>query len=486
MKLISQRSFLLRLAVTLTLSCLALRLLSLGLYPLQDTTEARYAEMARIMVETGNWLTPMFDYEVPFWGKPPLFSWLSALGFSLFGVNEFAARLPHLILAVSALWLLAQFATRAGFLSGGEARRSEQWLCCAVLASSAVFFLIGAAVMTDSALLLAITLSMSAFLLHWQRSDKSSMGWGYLFFVGLALGSLAKGPLALVLVGISIVLWLLPGGRWRQLPHCLPWLSGTALYLALTLPWYIAAEVATPGFLQYFIIGEHFLRFVETGWQGDLYGTAHSQPRGKIWLLWCMATLPWIPLFMWQLARRARRYEGPQVRLTEGSTYYLVCWMLSPLLLFTFAGNILWSYVLPAVPAFALLLVVFQRQTPLPERCYLAGGITPVLFTILLVVFAFGGGKTSEKPLVQTWRAVSGEHAPLTYLEHRPFSARFYSAGTAKLDSRNLTDYAADMLSATKVESYIVVSNKVWRSAKPTQCQPLASHRHRTLAYCKW
>ena len=67
-------------------------------YPLTDPTEARYAEIARKMLETGQWVMPQFDYGVPFWGKPPLSTWLSAASMGAFGVNEFAARLPSLLL----------------------------------------------------------------------------------------------------------------------------------------------------------------------------------------------------------------------------------------------------------------------------------------------------------------------------------------------------------------------------------------------------
>ena len=77
-----------------------LRLLTLGSYPLTDTTEARYAEVARKMAELGNWVTPLYDYGVPFWAKPPLTTWLSAISLQMFGVNEFAARLPYFLLAV--------------------------------------------------------------------------------------------------------------------------------------------------------------------------------------------------------------------------------------------------------------------------------------------------------------------------------------------------------------------------------------------------
>ena len=85
----------------------AVRLLAMFWWPFTDSTEARYAEIARKMVETGDWITPQFDYGVPFWGKPPLHTWLSALGMKLFGVGAFGARISvsytHLTLPTSEL-----------------------------------------------------------------------------------------------------------------------------------------------------------------------------------------------------------------------------------------------------------------------------------------------------------------------------------------------------------------------------------------------
>ena len=76
------------------------RLATLGAYPLPDPSESRYAEMARKMLETGNWLVPQFDYGTPFWGKPPLSFWLTAVSMKVFGVNEFAARLPSALMMI--------------------------------------------------------------------------------------------------------------------------------------------------------------------------------------------------------------------------------------------------------------------------------------------------------------------------------------------------------------------------------------------------
>lgn len=91
---------------------LILRVYLNSVLPLMDKTEARYAEIARIMAETGNWITPQIDYGIPFWAKPPLSTWLSALSFNIFGVNEFTARFPYLLLTIVMIFLVGKYAKR--------------------------------------------------------------------------------------------------------------------------------------------------------------------------------------------------------------------------------------------------------------------------------------------------------------------------------------------------------------------------------------
>lgn len=69
--------------------------------------------------------------------------------------------------------------------------------------------------------------------------------------------------------------------------------EGALLTAFLAGPWYLLAELKTPGFLDYFIVGEHIRRFLDPGWTGDLYGSAHDQPKGMIWLFWLWASFPW-------------------------------------------------------------------------------------------------------------------------------------------------------------------------------------------------
>lgn len=463
-----------RLAVALALSAFLVRLASLGLYPLMDTTEARYGEMARIMVETGNWLTPMFDYDVPFWGKPPVFAWLSATGFSMLGVNEFAARLPHLLVAGGVLFLVWLLGRRQ------SCDLDHAWLAAAILASTVTFSLIGGAVMTDTALTLGTTLAMVSFWLAWQQRGHY---WGYLFFVGLAIGLMSKGPLTLLLVGISLFFWLARKDRWRLFHRRLPLFSGVSLMLVLALPWYVAAEFATPGFSDYFLVGEHFKRFVISGWQGDLYGSAHKEVRGMIWLFWLGAALPWSPVLAAQLATLVRRGDlAPDDTdgHNDGYTTFLWSWMLAPLLLFTFSGNILYSYVMPGLPAMALLISHYQHQLRWSHKIFATGYLTPVLLMATAIALMNGWADAkSQKDLLQSWKQLpDATDVPIYYLKKRPFSGQFYSAGRA-IELGSLADASAPFYLATQG------SLDTASFGRSVDCTEQATVRRHRLYYCR-
>ncbi|MEH6443550.1 MAG: glycosyltransferase family 39 protein [Oceanospirillaceae bacterium] len=470
-------------SLSLIIFTLTVRLFSLNLYPVMDTTEARYGEMARIMLETGNWLTPMFDYDVPFWGKPPIFTWLSATGLKFLGDNEFALRAPHFLVALATLfviWYLAKTGElfNRSSLSTKDNTSDYAWLSCALLATTSIFIIIGAAVMTDTALMFSVSLAMTSFWLYWQ---KKNMYWGYLFFVALALGMLSKGPIALLLVGISLCIWISFQSRWHKLLHCLPWRSGILVFIVLALPWYLLAERATPGFLNYFLLGEHFKRFVVSGWEGDLYGSAHNRMRGTIWLYWVIATLPWFPLFITQLVRYYKSSNKP-LEKTQGIDSFLYCWLLSPLILFSFSGNILWTYVLPGIPAFALLLARFQMRCPLALKYYYLGLFTPLLILLGVAVIALRPmNKPSQKPLIQTWQQqLEYKNSTIYYLKNLPFSARYYTKGKAKL----IDDTLANITKNLKGEFIVIRAQDMPTNLVVLGCEKRFSTLKHSLIYC--
>jgi len=428
-KSIATTNPLLRWAIVIMLTILVTRLISLGLYPLYDTTEARYGEMARIMFETQNWVTPQFDYNVPFWGKPPFQTWISATSFVWLGVSEFSARLPHFLCAIVVLLLVLRLTTSL-------TQRNDGLFACFILSSTLGFIIAAGMVMTDAALLMAITLAMVSFwhnFIEYQQGNHSKF-YGHVFFAALALGLLIKGPVAVVLIGIALVCWSV----WQRCLvaglKSLPWLTGLPLMLVLTLPWYIWAELRSPGFLEYFIVGEHIQRFLVSGWQGDLYGTAHTEPRGMIWLFWLACASPWsfILIAMGVTQLRKRNQVKPHVAINgqeHGINKYLICWMISPLLLFTVAGNILPAYVLPGLSAMAILIAINSRLT---RNSLYAALSTFVILLLVLIVFTLDlTNKSAESELLDD--ANLPFQSQLYYWKKRPFSAQFYSKGQAQL-----------------------------------------------------
>jgi 4-amino-4-deoxy-L-arabinose transferase-like glycosyltransferase len=412
----------------LLLLAIAVRLATLGAYPLMDNTEARYAELARKMVETGEWLMPQAQYGVPWWSKPPLSIWLTAVSYLVFGVNEFAARLPQLILSLGTMWLTMNFAARNG--KRGVALRSA-----IVLFTSVLFFGAAGAVETDATLVLGTTLSMVGFWNAVNGDGPSSRAWGYVFFVGMAIGLLAKGLVGIVLTLAPCGLWTIWKGSFVDVWRRIPWLSGSALCGVLSVPWFVAAEVHTPGFLNYFIIGEHFKRYTVSGWGGDMFGTAHARPRGTIWPLAIIATLPWCITWVglrWQMRRRGAAAGEPDRASWRA---YLWLWVLASPIFFTFAGNILITYVLPAIPAFALLVgetweaVGDDGLNGLYTR--IAALIVPLGATIavLFVVPRIAPEHTQKQIVAEYAARRTDEGQRLVYLEEAPQSAQFYARG---------------------------------------------------------
>ncbi len=406
-----------------------IRLLTLGFYPLIDPTESRYAEMARKMVETGVWITPQIGYGVPFWGKPPLAVWLNAISLSLFGANEFAARLSALLLCSGTVWLVYRLA-----LTRGE--KAQALVAPTILAGMTLFFVMSGSVAMDQALTFGITLAIVSFWLALQRPGK--LIFGYLFFIGLSIGLLAKGPITIILVGIPLGLWTLIRHEWIKVWNDIPWIKGTLLMLAISVPWYLLAEHRTPGFLEYFFVGEHWKRFTEKGWQGDLYGSGRAHPLGMIWLYWLWAAMPWSPIFLTFLAlARWRKQTSGLIESIDGWRLYCLLWMLSPLLFFTFSANVIWTYVLPGMPGCALLLAEWRRDGRIAwlSRDRFAFGIgvlVPALFLIAVILWQFVPFKWvhSQKALVTQYLELRKDSADkLVYLWENPYSAQFYTLG---------------------------------------------------------
>lgn len=409
-----------------------IRLVTLPLYPLLDKTEARYAQIAQLMLQSRNWITPLIEPGVPFLAKPVLSVWLTAISFQTFGINDFAARLPSFLILIATTWMV--------FSLGRSCRDAETGgVAACVFSSTALGFYFGGTVMTDPALLLGVTLAMYGF---WSALAQPTAHriYGYLLFIGMAVGVLAKGPIGFVLPGISIAAFVAYQRNWKQVWRKLPWFKGTALAVLLVVPWYVLAEMRSPGFLHYFIIGEHFERFVTPHWEGSLYEPGRPHAKGTIVLYFLIAALPWVAVFAISMLKGSRRggWLNKQA-LSTPWTSFLLCWLFGAIALFFFASNILLSYAATSIPPFALLtaqalpsslnrkkvigLVVVSMLVPvLFLACVIAGRIepySPMLRSRYGIVSAFNA-------------AAGGARNDLYYVVNKPYSADFYSHGRAK------------------------------------------------------
>ncbi|WP_193215053.1 ArnT family glycosyltransferase [Luteolibacter marinus] len=400
------------------------RVLLMVLAPHTDPTEARYAEMARKMVETGDWITPQFDYGTPFWSSPPLGLWFSALGIDLFGANEFGSRIFIFAAALAVLWLVAGTARRE--LGTGMDR-----LAAALLLGMPLFFYCSAAVMNELILTLGITLAMVSFRVAFQTGSR---GHGYAVFAGLAIGLLAKGPLALALALPPLAAWLAVTGHWRRAWRSVPWLSGSLLMLAATVPWYVVAERKTPGFLAYFLRVESWGRYLPSGWTWDPYGNGHDVMPGLVWLYAGLGSFPWCLM----LLRRSRPQPARALHDDARGLYWLL-WAVWPLCLFTPLNNVIASTPLPALPPLALLLAGrFRSRHPadsgrvptLHPGPTVACAAVVVGALVVSVFFPSVAPKQSERGLVRRYEKEREDGDHLVYYGSRRSSAEFYSEGS--------------------------------------------------------
>ncbi len=356
--------------LALALLCWLAFFQGLGSLGLTDKTEALFVEVGHQMVLRQDWVTPWWNgerfFDYPVWGY-----WLVALSFKLFGVSEWAARLP-VALAASAV-VVASFALVCSW-APAEEERVVRWgrglLASAVLATTPGWVGWGRTSTTDMFLASAITLALYGFLLaHRQQHQPVLARLGRVLlalFCGVAV--LAKGPVGLLLPALVIVVFLTLTGQWGRWLRPLPLLAMLALFLGVAMPWYVAAaQINGAAFLGGFLAFSNVQRFTSV---------LYHHP-GPVWYyLPCLLLLllPWslflpaaiAPLDFWRLSswRRAAADQALELPL------FLLLWLVLMVAFFSAAATKLPGYILPVVPAGSLLVALawcpFPSARPAP------------------------------------------------------------------------------------------------------------------------
>ena len=446
---------------------IVLRAILIAVVPLLDKTEARYGEIARLMKETGKWVVLQIDYDVVFWAKPPLSTWLSALSIEAFGANEFAVRLPSYLLCLFIIYLLIKF-LKSDTLS--------KYVPAFILLTTPEFLLHAGVVSTDVSLLLAIVITMLAY---WKTiNEEKRTVWSYLFFVGIGLGLLAKGPLIIILTGPPIFIWcLLDRKRFKPTFLKLPWLIGLPITALIAVPWYWMAEIESPGFVDYFIVGEHFKRFTESGWSGDKYGFAKSQPLGMIWLFLFAFAFPWIQILavmVWK--KRKTLWKDPWVS-------FLLLWLLWTPVFFTISRNVIHTYVLPSTIPMALLLVHWWKDHKNWLRLAMIFPVAIVLaLGFLVVTNGWSTYLNTDKYIIQHQEvSTTYKDSPIIYWQQKTYSGRFYSERPTLILNKVAS---LDSLLRTEDKFFLLITEKQVKHIPERvmeQLIPLESNLKRTI-----
>ena len=310
-----------------------------------EPDEGRYAEIAREMVVSGDYVTPRDDFELYF-EKPPLVYWANAASIKIFGANEFAVRLPAALFSIGQIVITAALAEiMLGVYSGFFAAR--------VLVLSPLFFGFARFATLDPALAFFLTAALGAFYIA-ARDDSfsrpSARRWMIISAAMLAMGTLAKGPIALLLGGAIAVTWLAVERRLRQVAQ-MPLVWCGVIYAAIVLPWFIMMEARNPGFLRFFFIHEHLERYVSSSEHG--WGPWFFIPIviGGMWPWIFFVPLGWSEMRVSDTGSQS----GPLPSERRADTTFLAIWFIVVFVFFSIPRSKLGSYILPAMPPLAIV-----------------------------------------------------------------------------------------------------------------------------------
>lgn len=363
-----ERCRLLRLWLAAVVIAVVIGLWGLGAAGFWGVDEGRYAEIAREMVESGDWITPRLVY-VKYFEKPPLLYWLTALSFKALGLSEFAGRLPVVLMGLLTL-------AAVGVLTGRRGPEPAGPVSVLVLSTCLLFFIMGRTLVTDMVLTAWYTVAMVCLFFAFGASRRRAGWWIVGLGLSLGLGFLAKGV-------VAVVLPLATGAAYavvkRRVPPAPLWavIGATAGFLVIVAPWFVLVSLRNPEFLHFFVVVQHLQRF--------LGGTSeHHKPCWFFGPITPAGLLPWVPALF---KRRNSSLDAGVADLR----LFLWLWAGVVVVFFSLSACKLVPYILPAIPALAALIAVNVTSPPEAGRVARRGiaGWASGLLVFLLGVAGF-------------------------------------------------------------------------------------------------
>ena len=346
----TQRSRFMRWTVLLAVAFALAWFGNIGYRKLVKADEGRYAEIPREMVASGDWLTPRMN-DFKYFEKPALQYWATAAAFSLFGFQDWAARLWTALTGFLGVLMVAWLGrSLSGQVHGQSAppapgKPSAGLFGAVVLGSTAIFVFSGHFLTLDMGV--AFFMSAAVFAVAMAQRDEAGVpqrrNWMLAGWAAMALAVLSKGLIGLVLPVATVGAYILLARDWRMLTR-LHLLAGGALFLLIAAPWFIAVSMANKEFFQFFFIQEHFQRFLTKS-------HGRYQPWWYFIPILAIGASPWLFSVLAGFAQAWRAQPGRRFLPLR----FLALWCAVVFLFFSASSSKLGSYILPMFPALALL-----------------------------------------------------------------------------------------------------------------------------------
>jgi len=314
----------------------------LGSFTLTDVDEGVFAAATQEMVGTGDWVTPHYNGANRY-DKPILFYWMMATAYSIFGVNEFAARFWSSLLGVGLVLMTFLFAKRFGGIKLGL-------LSAVILATSLETVLLAHAAVTDMTLTFFITGALYAFFLALDTQDPvQNRSWYLTSGSAMALAVLTKGPVAMVLLILIIGPFLVATGRWRTAITLKRLIGVGAVFFLIAAPWYLV-QLSINGweFVEAFILKHNIGRYTSVI-------SGHSGPWFYYLIVLLVGFFPWISFLPAAILAQVPKRLAVQSASNQLG-FFLLIWFAVVFLFFSFAQTKLPNYVAPLFPAASILV----------------------------------------------------------------------------------------------------------------------------------
>jgi 4-amino-4-deoxy-L-arabinose transferase-like glycosyltransferase len=366
----------------------------IGVRTLVPPDEGRYAEMAREMFASGDWITTRLN-GIKYFEKPPLQTWMNALSFAIFGLGDWQARLWTGLCGIGGVVLTGYagakvFGRRAGFYAALVLGSSFYWAACAQIDS------------LDMGLSAMMTIALCGLLIAQRDSATPAerRNWMLACWAGMALAVLSKGLIGLVLPGAVLVLYTLITRDWKLWTR-LHLVKGLLLFFAIATPWFVLVAIKNPEQPHFFFVHEHWDRFF-------LKEHHREQAWWIFFALTAIGIVPWLGVLGQSLRLGAQREAG----LFRPRLMALI-WAVFILLFFTKSNSKLPGYILPIFPALALLVANYLEAGTRRSRVLTAGLMSAAGIALLVTVpfmkkMSGQGGETVLYQAYQPWIFAAG------------------------------------------------------------------------------